>query len=86
MQIVTKESVGGYVELRTGQWGSRLFYPGSGEGERRSEVLFCSWLQPWLTNTALTRMDLRPCGINVYGEGIVFCLCPASLRTVYGMP
>lgn len=38
MQIVTKESVGGNVELGTGQWGSRLFYPGSGEG---GEARFC---------------------------------------------
>lgn len=61
MQIVTKESVGGYVELGMGQWGSRLFYPGSGEGERRSEVLFCSWPQPGLTNTALSHAWI--CGL-----------------------
>lgn len=87
MQIATK-SVGGYAEFRAGQWDPRLFYPGS--GKERGEARFCfvpgSSHGSQSTALSLTRMDLRPCRINVYGEGIVLCLCPALLKTVYGMP
>lgn len=80
-------STGWSVELWTGHWGSCL--PprlGGGAGRRKGPHFVPGSVHFSQPLFSLARVDLWVCGIYVCGEGIVLCLHPTSLATVYGMP